>query len=56
MNEYAIGFDAGLVTGATDIAHIDGLIAVALTDQATAYDLGFIAGLAAAKARQAEHG
>ena len=56
MDDYAIGYDDGLVAGAADLDAIDGKIALALGDEATAYDLGFIAGLAAAKARQAEHG
>lgn len=56
MNDYTRGFDAGLVAGAAAIAAIDDLITVALADQATAYDLGYIAGLAAAKVRAGDDG
>ena len=57
MDDYAVGYRDGLTEGTLHPEGIDGFIALALTDHATPpYDLGFIAGLAAAKVRAGEDG
>ena len=56
MDNYAAGYEDGLIFGERNPDAIDGKIALALADDATSYDLGFIAGLSAAKVRAGEDG
>ena len=56
MDDYATGYHQGLTEGTLHPEGIDGFIAIALADYATPYELGFLAGLAAAKVRAAERG